>query len=138
MTGTNVIDRLVGGRMRLRRTLIGLSREKLADALGVTIFDVQRYEEGRTRIGASRLHRIARLLDCPVTYFFELDRQPAALLPSQGGPPGPSVFADPEFRELALAFRRIRSPAARRALIDVAHAAARFGSRSADEPANDG
>lgn len=67
----NPIDVHVGKRVRTRRMLIGLSQEKLGDALGVTFQQVQKYEKGSNRISASRLQGIARLLDVPVAYFFE-------------------------------------------------------------------
>lgn len=67
----NPVDIHVGRRMRLRRTLIGLSQEKLAEALGVTFQQVQKYERGYNRIGASRLWDICTILDIPVGYLFE-------------------------------------------------------------------
>lgn len=57
--------------MRLRRTLLGLSQEKLADAIGLTFQQVQKYERGANRIGASRLFELSRVLDVPVSFFFE-------------------------------------------------------------------
>src|SRR3954463_6728223 len=66
----NEIDRLVGSRMRVRRMLIGMSQEQLGEALGITVPQVQKYEKGVNRIGASRLHKIAGVLDVSVTYFF--------------------------------------------------------------------
>ena len=67
---TNV-DMHVGSRVRLRRTLLGMSQEKLADALGLTFQQVQKYERGANRIGAGRLYELSRALDVPVSYFFE-------------------------------------------------------------------
>ena len=71
------IDIHVGGRVRLRRTLLGLSQEKLGDALGLTFQQVQKYERGVNRIGASRLFDLARVLDVPIGFFF--DDMPDAL-----------------------------------------------------------
>ncbi|WP_374762822.1 helix-turn-helix domain-containing protein [Yunchengibacter salinarum] len=65
------IDVHVGSRVRLRRTLLGLSQEKLGTALGLTFQQVQKYERGTNRIGAGRLFRISRILDVAPTYFFE-------------------------------------------------------------------
>jgi transcriptional regulator with XRE-family HTH domain len=65
------VDIHVGSRVRQRRTLLGLSQEKLGEALGLTFQQVQKYERGANRIGASRLHQISRILDVPVSYFFE-------------------------------------------------------------------
>src|SRR5919198_2668524 len=67
----NPIDIHVGGRVRLRRTLLGMSQEKLAEAIGLTFQQVQKYERGANRVGASRLFDLARGLDVPVSYFFE-------------------------------------------------------------------
>ncbi|MEX2692802.1 helix-turn-helix domain-containing protein [Rhizobium mongolense] len=67
----NAIDVYVGGRLRLRRKVLGLSQCSLADALGITFQQVQKYEKGMNRIGASRLQRIAEILKVPVGFFFE-------------------------------------------------------------------
>ncbi len=65
------IDVHVGGRVRLRRMLIGMSQEKLGDALNLTFQQVQKYEKGANRIGAGRLFRIAQLLGVSVQFFFD-------------------------------------------------------------------
>lgn len=67
----NAIDVYVGGRLRLRRQVLGLSQGSLAEALGITFQQVQKYEKGMNRIGASRLQRIAEILRVPVGFFFE-------------------------------------------------------------------
>lgn len=69
--GPDPIDIHVGSRVRLRRTLLGFSQERLADALGITFQQVQKYENGANRIGSSRLYQISRILDVPVAFFFE-------------------------------------------------------------------
>ena len=65
------IDVHVGKRVRLRRTLIGISQEKLGEAIGLTFQQVQKYERGANRIGASRLFDLSRVLDVPVSFFFD-------------------------------------------------------------------
>lgn len=65
------IDIHVGSRVRLRRTMLGMSQEKLGDSLGITFQQVQKYEKGTNRVGASRLQNIAGILDVPVAFFFE-------------------------------------------------------------------
>ena len=65
------IDAHVGTRIRLRRTLLGLSQEKLGDALGLTFQQVQKYERGVNRVGASRLFDLSRVLDVPIAFFFD-------------------------------------------------------------------
>lgn len=67
----NPIDIHVGRRLRLRRTLLGLSQEKLAEAIGLTFQQVQKYERGTNRVGASRLYEVSRVLDVPVAYFYD-------------------------------------------------------------------
>jgi transcriptional regulator with XRE-family HTH domain len=67
----NPIDVHVGSRVRLRRMLIGMSQEKLGELLGLTFQQVQKYEKGTNRIGASRLYQIAQFLGVPVQFFFE-------------------------------------------------------------------
>jgi transcriptional regulator with XRE-family HTH domain len=76
----DAIDIHVGARLRQRRTLLGMSQEKLGEALGLTFQQVQKYERGANRIGAGRLHQIAAVLDVPVAYFFEE-------MPRRGAPP---------------------------------------------------
>lgn len=67
----NPIDQHVGSRVRMRRLMVGMSQEKLGDALDLTFQQVQKYEKGTNRIGASRLQRIAGILQVPVAFFFE-------------------------------------------------------------------
>lgn len=67
----NPVDAHVGSRVRLRRTMLGLSQEKLGDSLGITFQQVQKYEKGSNRMGASRLFQIARVLETPIAFFFE-------------------------------------------------------------------
>lgn len=67
----NPIDAHVGSRIRLRRTLLSMSQEKLGESLGLTLQMVQKYERGDLRIGASRLFELSRILDVPVSFFFD-------------------------------------------------------------------
>jgi transcriptional regulator with XRE-family HTH domain len=67
----NSVDVHVGQRLRVRRSLLGLSQEKLAEAIGLTFQQVQKYERGMNRISAGRLYQFSRILDVPVAYFFE-------------------------------------------------------------------
>ena len=67
----NPVDIHVGKRVRLRRTLLGISQEKLGDAIGLTFQQVQKYECGANRIGSSRPFDLSRVLDVPVSFFFE-------------------------------------------------------------------
>lgn len=65
------VDVHVGGRVRLRRMMLGMSQDKLGEALGLTFQQVQKYEKGVNRIGASRVFEIARILDVPIQYFYD-------------------------------------------------------------------
>lgn len=67
----NPVDVYVGGRIRTRRNAIGLSQEKLGEALGITFQQIQKYEKGTNRVGASRLHHIAEVLSVSPAFFFE-------------------------------------------------------------------
>jgi len=65
------VDIHVGGRVRLRRIMLGLSQDKLGDALGLTFQQVQKYEKGVNRIGASRIFELSKILEVPVQYFYD-------------------------------------------------------------------
>jgi transcriptional regulator with XRE-family HTH domain len=67
----NPTDKHVGSRVRMRRMMLGMSQEKLGDALDLTFQQVQKYEKGTNRIGASRLQQISQILQVPVSFFFE-------------------------------------------------------------------
>ncbi|HEY8289670.1 MAG TPA: helix-turn-helix transcriptional regulator, partial [Acetobacteraceae bacterium] len=79
------IDVHVGSRIRLRRTLLGMSQERLGEALGLTFQQVQKYERGVNRVGASRLFDLSRVLDVPISFFF--DDMPDSLAANFGGLP---------------------------------------------------
>ncbi len=79
----NPIDVHVGSRVRLRRTLLGMSQEKLGQAIGLTFQQVQKYERGANRIGASRLFDLSRVLDVPVSFFFDDMPPEVAKTPAQ-------------------------------------------------------
>jgi transcriptional regulator with XRE-family HTH domain len=66
----NPVDKYVGSRVRMRRIMLGMSQEKLGEALGLTFQQVQKYEKGTNRVSAGRLQRIAELLNVPVTFFY--------------------------------------------------------------------
>src|ERR1700675_1478453 len=78
----NPIDVHVGQRVRQRRTLLGMSQEKLAEAIGLTFQQVQKYERGANRVGSSRLFDLARVLDVPIAYFFD-EMSPSTRPPSR-------------------------------------------------------
>ncbi len=88
----NPIDVHVGSRIRLRRTLMGLSQERLGEALGLTFQQVQKYERGVNRVGASRLFDLARVLDVPIAFFY--DDMPDGVTPLRAAPAAVLGFAD--------------------------------------------
>ena len=100
----NPIDIHVGSRVRLRRNMLGLSQEKLGEAIGLTFQQVQKYERGANRIGASRLHDLSRVLDVPVSFFFDdMDPVRAPAIPAGFAEPAAEAF---EFRSASPARNR--------------------------------
>jgi transcriptional regulator with XRE-family HTH domain len=126
----NPIDVHVGSRVRLRRNMLGLSQEKLGEAIGLTFQQVQKYERGANRIGASRLLELSRVLDVPVTFFYdETDPVRAPAIPTGfEESPQESFDSDPmrraEAQELISAYYDIDDPATRRRLFELAKALA--------------
>ena len=119
----NPVDLHVGGRVRMRRKMLGISQERLAEALGLTFQQVQKYERGANRISASKLYEIARFLSAPIAYFFEGLSDPAA-----GKAAGDVHGAEQhvhgflmtsEGLELAAAFPRIARARLRRRILDL-------------------
>ncbi|MGC2412883.1 MAG: helix-turn-helix transcriptional regulator [Stellaceae bacterium] len=135
----NPIDVQVGSRVRLRRNMLGLSQEKLGTAIGLTFQQVQKYERGANRIGASRLHELSRVLDVPVSFFFD-DVDPVRAPAIPGGfsePPAEAFDSDPlrrrETIELVEAYYAIDDTAVRRRLLELARALASEGARTTDQ-----
>lgn len=114
----NLIDKHIGSRVRARRITLGMSQEKLAEALGLTFQQVQKYEKGVNRIGASRLLQIAGILDVSIEFFFEG-------LPGMGagGLSGASVTAEfltmPESDRLVRGFLRLKDAEVRKKVADL-------------------
>jgi transcriptional regulator with XRE-family HTH domain len=110
------IDRHVGARVRMRRTIVSMSQGKLADKLGITFQQVQKYEKGTNRIGAGRLQRIAEVLDVPVSFFFE--GAPGSTTHSPENSEYVSQFlATTEGLALAKAFMSVTDPKVRRRIV---------------------
>lgn len=105
----NSVDGHVGSRVRLRRLELGLSQERLADQLGITFQQVQKYERGTNRIGASRLHQIALVLQVPISYFFEGAAEPAQVRSGDASPLA-QALSDPATVRLVRAFASIADP----------------------------
>ena len=120
----NSVDVHVGSRVRLRRTMLGLSQENLGEQLGITFQQIQKYEKGTNRIGASRMHQIATILKSPVAYFYEGLPEPQGM--AAGG------FAEAETAnyvvdflssseglQLNRAFLKIKDPKIRKKIVDL-------------------
>ena len=116
------IDRHVGARLRMRRMLIGMSQEKLAEGLGLTFQQVQKYEKGTNRIGASRLQQIASILGVMPAFFFEdlPETESSGLAFAEDGSPSLLEFlSSSEGLALTKSFVRIKDPKIRRKVIDL-------------------
>src|SRR6202045_691357 len=119
----NPVDKYVGSRVRMRRIMLGMSQEKLGAALGLTFQQIQKYEKGTNRVGASRIQQISEILQVPVSFLFE------------GGPSGPAsgngfsegtspayvsdFLATSEGLALTRAFTRITDAKLRRSIVDL-------------------
>ena len=119
----NPIDKYVGSRVRMRRMMLGMSQEKLGDALGLTFQQVQKYEKGTNRIGASRLQQISLILQVPVSFFFEGAPSPPGTNEGFGEAASPAYVTDflatTDGLALAKAFMRIPNAKLRRRVVDL-------------------
>ena len=122
------IDVHVGSRIRLRRTLLGMSQERLGEALGLTFQQVQKYERGVNRVGASRLFDLARVLDVPISFFFDDMAEGSGLgtagRRAAGFEQSQEAFSDEtlnrrETLELVRAYYRISDPAVRKRVFEL-------------------
>ena len=119
----NPVDKHVGRRMRMRRLMLAMSLEKLGNALGLTFQQVQKYEKGTNRIGASRLQQISHILQVPVAFFFEgapnLHGSTGRIKEAPSPSYVPEFLATPEGLLLTKAFMRINEPKLRRHIVDL-------------------
>lgn len=125
-TSHNPIDIHVGRRIRLRRTLLGMSQEKLGEALGLTFQQVQKYERGTNRVSASRLYVLQQVLDVPISFFFDDLPDNVKETIDGGGPDKAGAYPESEVSrqslEMMRAFARIRGVAVRKRLLDLTKA----------------
>ena len=119
----NPIDKHVGSRVRMRRMMLSMSQEKLGDALGLTFQQVQKYEKGTNRIGASRLQAIANILQVPVSFFFEGAPHTPGHSSGSGEAPSPAYVSDflatSDGLALVKAFTRIKNSKLRRSIVNL-------------------
>jgi len=117
-TGPNPVDRHVGLRIRFRRKELGISQEKLADSIGLTFQQVQKYERAANRVSASKLWEVARALNTSINYFY-------VGLPADGEMRGPDVISLEDFlmssegAELARYFPQIQQAGVRRQILEL-------------------
>ena len=121
------VDVHVGSRVRLRRTMLGMSQEKLGEAVGLTFQQIQKYERGANRIGCSRIYQFSSILDVPVAFFFQ--DMPAEALGAKAVANGLSAHAsenpedDPLSRQetlaLVRAYYRIQDTQVRKRVFDL-------------------
>lgn len=122
----NPIDRHVGLRIRLRRRELGVSQERLADSIGLTFQQVQKYERAANRVSASKLWEMAKALSTSITYFYEGlgDPSPARAEAESETSDIQAFLMTPEGMELAALFPQIRRARVRRRLLDLVRAMA--------------
>ena len=123
------VDVHVGWRVRQRRTLMGMSQEKLGEAVGLTFQQIQKYERGANRVGASRLYQLSRILDVPISFFFDdmpddIQKAGSRLAPGFAETPASAFKGDRlarrETLELVRAYYRIADPKVRKRIFELA------------------
>lgn len=127
----NPIDIHVGSRIRLRRTMLGMSQEKLGESLGITFQQIQKYEKGTNRVGASRLQNISAILNVPVSFFEDAPGDQAGGTSGMAEASSSNYVVDflssAEGLQLNRAFVKIADPKVRRRLVDLVKALAAEG-----------
>ncbi len=126
--GPSPVDMHVGARIRMRRKVLGYSQQTLANALGLTFQQVQKYERGTNRVSASKLHQIGQFLGVPVAYFFEGLPQPPTVAEGVAGDAVDrevqAFVATSQGLELVVGFARIADPRLRATILELVKAAA--------------
>jgi transcriptional regulator with XRE-family HTH domain len=121
--GPHPTDKHVGQRVRMRRLMLGMSQTTLADTLDLTFQQVQKYEKGANRIGASRLQHISQILQVPVAFFFEGSPHVRGEHHAQNGAPSPQYVADylatSDGLQLTKAFMQIPNAKLRRSIVNL-------------------
>jgi transcriptional regulator with XRE-family HTH domain len=119
----NPVDKYVGSRVRMRRIMLGMSQEKLGEALGLTFQQIQKYEKGTNRVGASRIQQISEILQVPVSFLFEGGPSTMAAASAAGEGASPTYVSDflatSEGLALTRAFTRITDAKLRRSIVDL-------------------
>jgi transcriptional regulator with XRE-family HTH domain len=125
----NPIDIHVGGRVRLKRMMLGMSQEKLGDQLGITFQQIQKYEKGTNRVGASRLQNIATVLSVPVGFFFDgaPGNSPSSAADAKSGSYVVDFLSSSEGLQLNRSFVRIGDSKVRKRIVDLVRSLAGDG-----------
>ncbi len=125
------VDKFIGARLRARRLLVRMSQEKLGEALGITFQQIQKYEKGANRIGASRLHRIGVILGVPIEFFYEGAPHAQGAAGGFAEAPASSYVSDflstSEGVQLVKAFLGVKDPKIRRKIVELITALAAEG-----------
>jgi transcriptional regulator with XRE-family HTH domain len=131
----NHIDQHVGNRVRMRRLMLGMSQEQLGEALGLTFQQVQKYEKGTNRVGASRIQQISEILHVPISFLFEGSPGTVSKVESVSEAPSPAYVYDflatSEDLALTRAFTRITDAKLRRTIVNLVE---RVACREAPDP----
>jgi len=140
--GPHLVDLHVGVRIRQRRKSLGISQEKLADSLGLTFQQVQKYERGANRVSASKLYEIGHALGAAPAYFYEgladgSEERQAGVAEGPAAPFAHELMLSPEGLELASAFPRIRRARVRKRVLELVRALAEEEARE-ETPASSG
>ena len=122
------VDIHVGSRLRLRRTLQGMTQNTLAKALGLSFQQIQKYERGTNRIGSSRLYQFSQILDAPIAYFFKGAPKVGDPQPRETGRNAAAFQSKRETLELVRAYTRISDSNTRKRLLNVVKAMAKISS----------
>lgn len=136
----NFVDVHVGNRLKLRRTMVGMSQDKLGQMVGLTFQQIQKYEKGANRIGASRLFQFATILDVPAAYFFEgledqaISNRDGQVLSAAVPADTPAASFSRDDVDLLRAFKSLRQSGLRRRIIDLVWA---MGGTATDGTATD-
>jgi len=121
--GPHPVDVHVGSRVKLRRMILGLSQESLGKSLGLTFQQIQKYEKGVNRIGASRIYELSRLLDVPVQFFYdEFDGSRVStpgFAEAEAGEPVMNLVNSPEGVQLCRYFSSIKDPQVKKRVLDL-------------------
>lgn len=115
----NVIDKGVGQRIRMRRLMLGMSQEKLGDACGLTFQQIQKYEKGLNRVGASRIQQLSDALNVPIQFFFGPNGGPAGTAGGEVPQYLTDFIGSADGHAIMIGFQKIASPQIRQRIVSL-------------------